>query len=111
MVIESYTKRITRLKQRVGESDPQGLERLQIEALHWEKDYLKSLLAELKMHPLDDAAEQDMRVEACERMMDDIMNTLRHTSPVSSSGACARSNVVRRISDGASAARSGVPRH
>ena len=39
MVIESYTKRITRLKQRVGESDPQGLERLQIEALHWEKDY------------------------------------------------------------------------
>ena len=79
MVIESYTKRITRLKQRVGESDPQGLERLQIEALHWEKDYLKSLLAELKMHPLDDAAEQDMRVEACERMMDDIMNTLRHT--------------------------------
>ena len=86
MVIESYTKRITRLKQRVGESDPQGLERLQIEALHWEKDYLKSLLAELKMHPLDDAAEQDMRVEACERMMDDIMNTLRHTSTVSSSG-------------------------
>ena len=83
MVIESYTKR---LKQRVGESDPQGLERLQIEALHWEKDYLKSLLAELKMHPLDDAAEQDMRVEACERMMDDIMNTLRHTSTVSSSG-------------------------
>ena len=86
MVIESYTKRITRLKQRVGESDPQGLERLQIEALHWEKDYLKSLLAELKMHPLDDAAEQDMRVEACERMMDDIMNTLRHTSTDSSSG-------------------------
>ena len=38
MVIDSYTKRITRLKQRTGEIDPQGYMRLQIDALNWEKE-------------------------------------------------------------------------
>lgn len=80
MVIDSYTKRISRLKQRLGESDPQGLERLQIEALHWEKDYIKSLLVSFKAEPLADKSAQNIRVEACERMLDNIMNTLRHTS-------------------------------
>lgn len=80
MVVDSYTKRISRLKQRIGESDPQGLERLQIEALHWEKDYVRDHLAEIKAHPAADKATQEMNVEACERMLDQIMNTLRHTS-------------------------------
>lgn len=37
MVIDQYTKRIGRLQQRIGDTDPQGFEQLQIEALHWEK--------------------------------------------------------------------------
>ena len=45
MVIDSYTKRITRLKQRTGEIDPQGYMRLQIDALNWEKEYVKNRLA------------------------------------------------------------------
>ena len=36
MVIDSYTKRITRLKQRIGGVDPHGFEQLQIDALYWE---------------------------------------------------------------------------
>ena len=42
MVIDSYTKRITRLKQRTGEIDPQGYMQLQIDALNWEKEYHNS---------------------------------------------------------------------
>ena len=34
MVIDQYTKRIGRLQQRIGDTDPQGFEQLQIEALH-----------------------------------------------------------------------------
>ena len=45
MVIDSYTKRITRLKQRTGEIDPQGYMQLQIDALNWEKEYVKNRLA------------------------------------------------------------------
>lgn len=86
MVIDSYTKRITRLKQRVGESDPQGLERLQIQALHWEKEFVRDRLAQIKAHPDADAAAQELNVEALERMLDQIMNTLRHASTDPSSG-------------------------
>ncbi|PJM78309.1 Na+/H+ antiporter [Bifidobacterium scaligerum] len=86
MVIDQYTKRISRLKQRIGESDPQGLERLQIEALHWEKEFVRDRLAETRAHPAADEATQELNVEACERMLDQIMNTLRHASTDSSSG-------------------------
>ena len=37
MVIDSYTKRITRLKQRIGGVDPHGFEQLQIDALYWRR--------------------------------------------------------------------------
>jgi CPA1 family monovalent cation:H+ antiporter len=80
MVIDQYTKRISRLNQRIGESDPQGLERLQIEALHWEKEFVRDRLAETKAHPATDEAMQELNVEACERMLDQIMNALRHAS-------------------------------
>ncbi|OZG64020.1 cation:proton antiporter [Bifidobacterium eulemuris] len=80
MVIDSYTKRISRLKQRIGEGDPQGFERLQIEALHWEKEFVRDHLAEIKADASMDKAEQELEVEACERMLDQIMNALRHAS-------------------------------
>ncbi|MBT1171526.1 Na+/H+ antiporter [Bifidobacterium sp. SO4] len=86
VVIDLYTKRISRLKQRIGESDPQGLEHLQIEALHWEKEFVRDRLAELKAHPDADQATQELNIEACERMLDQIMNTLRHTSTDPTSG-------------------------
>ncbi|WP_300765794.1 sodium:proton antiporter [uncultured Bifidobacterium sp.] len=80
-VIDSYTKRITRLKQRLGASDPQDLELLQIEALHWEKDYVKQRLERTKAFGIaDDSISPDLQVEACERILDLLMNTLRHTS-------------------------------
>ncbi|KAA8825566.1 Na+/H+ antiporter [Bifidobacterium myosotis] len=80
VVIDLYTKRISRLKQRIGESDPHGLEQLQIEALHWEKEFVRDRLADIKAHPDPDEATQELNVEACERMLDQIMNTLRHTA-------------------------------
>ena len=84
-VIDSYTKRISRLKQSSGITDPQGLQELQIEALNWEKDYIKERINRLKAtlpksveeNP-DDPAQ--LQLEACERLMDQIMNTLRHTA-------------------------------
>ena len=80
-VIDSYTKRITRLKQRMGASDPQDLEKLQIEALHWEKDYVKERLERTKAFGIADGQDTpELQIEACERMLDHIMNTLRHTS-------------------------------
>lgn len=86
MVIDQYTKRIGRLQQHIGEADPQGLEKLQIEALHWEKEFVRNRLAETKAHPAADSATQELNVEACERMLDQIMNTLRHTSTDPTSG-------------------------
>lgn len=80
VVIDLYTKRISRLKQRIGESDPHGLEQLQIEALHWEKEFVRDRLADIKAHPDADEVTQELNVEACERMLDQIMNTLRHTA-------------------------------
>ena len=51
MVIDQYTKRIGRLQQRIGDTDPQGFEQLQIEALHWEKEFVRDRLADTKAHP------------------------------------------------------------
>ena len=85
-VIDSYTKRITRLKHLVGDDiDPQSLERLQIEALHWEKDYLKERLTQAKQLP-EGTVDRELRIEACERMLDQLMNTLRHISAIRSYG-------------------------
>ena len=86
MVIDQYTKRIGRLQQRIGDTDPQGFEQLQIEALHWEKEFVRDRLADTKAHPVADTATQELNVEACERMLDQIMNTLRHTSTDPTSG-------------------------
>ncbi|PLS28899.1 Na+/H+ antiporter [Bifidobacterium parmae] len=80
MVIDSYTKRISRLKHRLGKLDPQGYGELQIQALNWEKQFVRDRLADLKAHPSADKAEQELNVEVCERMLDQIMNTLRHTT-------------------------------
>lgn len=80
MVIDLYTKRISRLKQRIGTADPQGLEQLQIEALHWEKQFIHQQLDAIKAHPDPNPATQELNEEACERMLDQIMNTLRHTA-------------------------------
>lgn len=82
-VIDSYTKRITRLKHRIGSADPQGFETLQIEALTWEKDFLKQRIIDLKNEePTTPAAthQRDLHIEACERMLDQLMTTLRHAT-------------------------------
>ena len=86
MVIDSYTKRITRLKQRIGGVDPHGFEQLQIDALYWEKDFIKERLATLRAQPSSDDHERDLGIEACERMLDQIMDTLRHAADHDSSG-------------------------
>lgn len=85
-VIDSYTKRITRLKQRSGQMEPHAMEDLQIDALHWEKDYIKQRLESTKLATDMDPHEQEMQIEACERMLDQIMNTLRHIAKPTSSG-------------------------
>lgn len=79
-IIDSYTKRITRIKQQLGATDPAGYQELQLAALNWEKEYVKQRLADIKAHPLEDKAAQETEVEACERLLDQIMKTLRHTS-------------------------------
>ncbi|MBT1181824.1 Na+/H+ antiporter [Bifidobacterium sp. CP2] len=86
MVIDSYTKRIGRLKHRIGALDPQGYGRLQIRALNWEKEFVHDRLLDVKAHPSMDKATQELNVEACERMLDQIMNTLRHTTAGPDSG-------------------------
>ena len=110
-VIDSYTKRISRLKQSIGTRDALELQNLQIAALTWEKDYIKERINQIKLtetnrnrtdsvdsadsdaaaestHSADSAATNQLgdnsstapQIEACERLMDQIMNTLRHTS-------------------------------
>ncbi len=86
MVIDSYTKRITRLKQRIGEEDPQGYMQLQIDALNWEKEYVKKRLSDVKKHPSDNKAFDDLEAEACERLLDQIMRSLRHIETEHDSG-------------------------
>lgn len=79
-VIDSYTKRITRLKHRIKAFDPAGYNELQIAALEWEKDYVKERLAHAKQAAEHTPNEQnELEVEACERLLDQMMNTLRHT--------------------------------
>ena len=86
MIIDSYTKRITRLKQRIGEIDPQGYMQLQIDALNWEKEYVKARLAKVKATTNDDKAAHDLEIEACERLLDQIMSSLRHIETEHNSG-------------------------
>ena len=90
MVIDSYTKRITRLKQRTGEIDPQGYMQLQIDALNWEKEYVKNRLAgvraAIKANPAENRAANDLEAEACERLLDQIMSSLRHIETEHNSG-------------------------
>ncbi len=86
MVIDSYTKRITRLKQRIGEADPQGYMQLQIDALNWEKEYVKKRLSDVKKHPTNNKAFDDLEAEACERLLDQIMSSLRHIETEHDSG-------------------------
>nr|WP_236036928.1 sodium:proton antiporter [Bifidobacterium simiiventris] len=86
MVIDSYTKRITRLKQRAGELDPQGYAQLQIDALGWEKDYVKQRLIDTKRSKEGTQASRDLEIEACERLLDQIMNSLRHIDTDRKSG-------------------------
>lgn len=80
MVVDSYTKRITRLKQRIGAIDPEGYLRLQIDALNWEKDYVIDRIDSIRQQASADGshAEEHAETEACERMLDHIMNSLRH---------------------------------
>ncbi|KFI60140.1 Na+/H+ antiporter [Bifidobacterium gallicum] len=77
IVIDSYTKRITRLKHRIGTVDPAGLEQLQVETLEWEKEYIKQQLTQIHAKPEPLTAEDQMDEEACERILDQIMTTLR----------------------------------
>ena len=77
-VIDSYTKRITRLKHRLGAIDPIGFSELQIAALEWEKDYVKGRLAATKAQTGEQSVDRDLEIEACERLLDQIMTSLRH---------------------------------
>ncbi|MCI1219700.1 MAG: sodium:proton antiporter [Bifidobacterium sp.] len=79
-VIDSYTKRISRLRQHIDRVDPRKLEQLQVTALHWEKDYIREQLNQAKADEQADPHARGLTVEACERMLDQIMNSLRHVS-------------------------------
>ena len=90
MIIDSYTKRIPRLKQRTGEINPQGYMQLQIDALNWEKEYVKNRLAgvraAIKTNPTENRAANNLEAEACERLLDQIMSSLRHIETEHNSG-------------------------
>lgn len=86
MVIDSYTKRISRLKQLAGIVDLRGYEQLKLRALYWEKEFVRNRQAEVKAHPNPNKAVQELNLEACERMLDQIMNSLRHASADPESG-------------------------
>lgn len=102
-VIHSYTQRIERLKQRVGKYDAQEDLQVRIAALEWEKEYLKERLQNCKQtlqallasqalqssqsSQLSQSAQDDrhstlrdarLQVEACERLLDQLMHSLRH---------------------------------
>ena len=80
VVINSYTQRIGRLKNQLGTIDPSARIELQIDALNWEKEYVKRKLAEFRLDPTLREREREVNVEACERLLDQIMDTLRHTN-------------------------------
>ena len=79
-MINSYTQRIGRLKNQLGTIDPSARIELQIDALNWEKEYVKRKLAEFRLDPTLSEREREVNVEACERLLDQIMDTLRHTN-------------------------------
>ena len=76
-VVDSYTERIERLKQHIGCRDAKEYLDLRIEALNWEKDYIKQRLRKLKQD-CSLSKQELLEVEACERLLDQIMNSLRH---------------------------------
>ena len=80
VVIISYTQRIGRLKNQLVTIDPSARIELQIDALNWEKEYVKRKLAEFRLDPTLSEREREVNVEACERLLDQIMDTLRHTN-------------------------------
>ena len=80
VVINSYTQRIGRLKNQLGTIDPSARIELQIDALNWEKEYVKRKLAEFRLDPTLSEREREVNVEACERLLDQVMDTLRHTN-------------------------------
>ena len=80
VVINSYTQRLGRLKNQLGTIDPSARIELQIDALNWEKEYVKRKLAEFRLDPTLSEREREVNVEACERLLDQIMDTLRHTN-------------------------------
>ncbi len=75
-VIDSYTERINRLKQNVNKSDSKDYLLLRVDALNWEKDYIKQRIKELKQDSINKS--HNLETEACERLLDQIMNSLRH---------------------------------
>ena len=78
-VINSYTQRITRLKKRLGDTASDERGELQIAALEWEKDYVKLRLAEARINSTLSEHDRAIEIETCERLLDQIMTTLRHT--------------------------------
>ena len=80
VVINSYTQRIGRLKNQLGTIDPSARIELQIDALNSGKEYVKRKLAEFRLDPTLSEREREVNVEACERLLDQIMDTLRHTN-------------------------------
>ncbi|KFF31817.1 cation:proton antiporter [Bifidobacterium bombi] len=85
-VIDSYNRRITRLRERTGAFDEQKFQELQIQALTWEKDFIKKRLARVKSEEALDPDQRDLQIEACERLMDQIMHALRHARKRSGGG-------------------------
>lgn len=79
-IIDSYNMRISRIKQRQGTFDAETFEALQIEALNWEKRYVRDTLAAVRADPNMDEHIRNLNIEACERMLDQIMNIVRHTA-------------------------------
>ncbi|WEV67534.1 Na+/H+ antiporter [Bifidobacterium sp. ESL0769] len=79
-VIDSYNNRITRLRQRISSFNVEEFETLQIDALHWEKDYVRQRLEDTQADTQMNEHNRQLQIEACERMLDQIMNTLRHTA-------------------------------
>ena len=88
--VEELSGRVTRLKQRTGEINPQGYMQLQIDALNWEKEYVKNRLAgvraAIKTNPTENRAANNLEAEACERLLDQIMSSLRHIETEHNSG-------------------------
>ncbi|MDO4913291.1 MAG: sodium:proton antiporter [Bifidobacteriaceae bacterium] len=76
-VINAYNNRIMSLEQNTGNvHQRERIEQLQVQAINWEKDYIKVKLVELKENP--EVEDYELKVEAYELIMDRLMETLRH---------------------------------